>query len=202
VTGPQHRSLLLTLHAVRLLGFADTNSIAERFGQDPADVERSLIEAGANGWALRSSFAATRGWSLTVAGRAENERLLAAELNSVRGHSGVSGVHSDFLSLNTNVVAACSRIQLQWLSDGHPPTDGIDEETRQTFIQALTSLRGLEVRLTALLPRFSGYADRLEMAVANAATDPAWLTATDRDSFHRVWFELHEDLIATLGIQR
>ena len=76
------------------------------------------------------------------------------------------------------------------------------QPTHQTFAQALASLRGLEARLTAVLPRFSGYAKRLEQALENAATDPAWLTATDRDSFHRIWFELHEDLIATLGIQR
>ena len=198
----QQRSMLLTLHAVRLLGFADTNSIAERFGQDPPDVERSLIDAGANGWAVRSSFGGTRGWSLTVAGRAENERLLAAELNSADGHTAVSRVHSDFASLNTRVVAACSKLQLQWISDGHRAPDGIDEQTRQTFVRALTSLRDLEVRLTAVLPRFSGYTKRLELAVTNGATEPAWLTATDRDSFHRIWFELHEDLIATLSIQR
>ena len=193
--------MLLTLHAVRLLGFADTDPIAERFGQNRPDVERSLIDAGANGWALRSAFAGTRGWSLTVAGRAENERLLAEELTDAGGHTAVSGVHSDFASLNTVVVEACSKIQLQWLADGHRP-DGIDEQTRQTFAQALTSLRGLEARLTAVLPRFTGYANRLELALTNAATEAAWLTATDRDSFHRIWFELHEDLIATLGIQR
>jgi hypothetical protein len=38
--------------------------------------------------------------------------------------------------------------------------------------------------------------------VENAAAEPAWLVATDLDSFHRIWFELHEDLIATLGVQR
>jgi hypothetical protein len=54
----------------------------------------------------------------------------------------------------------------------------------------------------AVLPRFSGYAERLQTPVENEAMDPAWLTATDRDSFHRVWFELHEDLIVTLGIRR
>ena len=48
---PQQRSMLLTLHAVRLLGFAGTEPIAERFGQDPPDVERCLIDAGTNGWA-------------------------------------------------------------------------------------------------------------------------------------------------------
>lgn len=198
---PQQQSMQLTLHAVRLLGFAGTEPIAERFGQDPADVEDCLIEAGANGWALRSAFGGTRGWSLTIAGRAENERLLAAELNAAAGRTAVSGVHSDFASLNTDVVTACSKIQLQRLTDEHRP-EGIDEQTRQTLARALTSLRGLEARLTPVLPRFSGYANRLELALTNAATEPAWLTATDRDSFHRIWFELHEDLIATLGIQR
>jgi hypothetical protein len=40
---PQQSSWLLTLHAVRLLGFADTEPVAERFGQDPHDVERVLL---------------------------------------------------------------------------------------------------------------------------------------------------------------
>lgn len=53
-----------------------------------------------------------------------------------------------------------------------------------------------------MLPRFGGYTARLQYALENAALDAAWLTATDRDSFHRIWFELHEDLIATLGIRR
>ena len=39
-------------------------------------------------------------------------------------------------------------------------------------------------------------------AVTAARTDPAWITATERDSGHRVWFEFHEDLIATLGLTR
>jgi hypothetical protein len=111
-------------------------------------------------------------------------------------------VHAKFAPLNAGVVAACSKLQLRWLADGSQPNVGIDEPTRQTFTRASASLSDLEVRLTAVLPRFSGYSGRLEQAVANAATEPAWLTATDRDSFHRIWFELHEDLIATLGLRR
>ena len=195
-------SLLLTLHAVRLLGFADTAPAARRFGQHPDDVECLLIDAGANGWAARSSFGGTGGWSLTVAGRTENERLLAEELEGAGGFAVVTGVLADFARVNAEVVAACSKVQLDWLSAGHRPNSGIDQATLQTFTQALAASKELEVRLTAVLPRFAGYADRLQAAVENAATDPAWLTATDRDSFHRIWFELHEDLIATLGIHR
>jgi hypothetical protein len=194
--------MLLTLHAVRLLGFADTATVAQRFRQDPDNVEGLLIDAGAQGWTVSSSFSGSRGWSLTVAGRSENERLLTEQLDSAGGQAAVMGVLADFGALNEQVVAACSRLQREWLSAGCRPGPGIDEQTRQSFTRALTSFMDLEARLAAVLPRFSGYTDRLRKAVGNAATDPAWLTATDRDSFHRIWFELHEDLISTLGIQR
>ena len=36
---PPPPSMLLTLHATRLLGFADTESVADRFGQGPHHVE-------------------------------------------------------------------------------------------------------------------------------------------------------------------
>ncbi|MCU1519349.1 MAG: hypothetical protein JWQ75_4070 [Pseudarthrobacter sp.] len=202
MTGTPQNPPLLTLHAVRLLGFAGTEQIAARFGQDPADVEGRLIDAGAHGWAVRPSFGGTKGWSLTVAGRTENERLLAEELDNAGGRAGVTAVLADFAPLNSQVVAACSTLQLGRPADGHRPGNGIDGPTLGTFTQALASLQGLEDRLTRMLPRFSGYTGRLTRAMTNAAADPAWFTATDRDSFHRIWFELHEDLLATLGIPR
>jgi hypothetical protein len=30
----------------------------------------------------------------------------------------------------------------------------------------------------------------------------SWVDAPDRDSLHAVWIQLHEDLLATLGIER
>ena len=194
--------MLLTLHSVRLLGFADTEAVAKRFGQDPQQIERLLIEAGAKGWAARSSFGGSRGWSLTVAGRTENERLLAEELEAAGARPSVTSVHEEFVPLNTDVVTACSQLQLNRLSRENQPNDGLDQKAHQTFTDAVASFRALETRLAGALPRFDGYAHRLDQAVANAASEPAWLIATDRDSFHRIWFEFHEDLIATLGIQR
>jgi len=34
------------------------------------------------------------------------------------------------------------------------------------------------------------------------AGDGGWVDRTDVESCHRVWFELHEDLVATLGVDR
>ena len=195
-------SMLLTLHGVRLLGFADTELVAERFGQDPHAVSSLLIDAGGEGWALRSSFAGTRGWSLTTAGRGENERLLAEELDSAGGRTAVTAAHAEFAPLNATVVDSCGQLQLRHLYGGTQPGNETDEKARQTLTAALASFQTLEARLSAVLPRFGGYTNRLTQSLQYGATDTAWLTATDRDSFHRIWFELHEDLIATLGIQR
>ncbi|MNI43419.1 hypothetical protein D3C73_977490 [compost metagenome] len=184
---------LLTLHAVRLLGFADTPTVAARFSQDPGLVESQLIDAGVKGLVSHSTFAGTSGWSLSSLGRAENQRLLAEELDRTGARIAVLAVHEDFADINTGVVAACSAIQLQT----SPSEDAMD-----VLIGALASWRPLEAQLTGLLPRFGGYSERLLLALKHAVQDTAWLTATDRDSFHRAWFELHEDLIATLGIQR
>jgi hypothetical protein len=199
----------LTLHAVRLLGFADTVSIAERFGQKSGDVEAALIDAGARGWAVRSSFGGSGGWSLTEAGKAENQRLLAAELEATGAREALTELHAAFIPLNTEVVAACGTLQLRLL--GLEPTDpgsrdagsqASDASLQQTLLQAATFVSGVEDRLAAALPRFSGYARRLEHALGQAELDPAWYTGTDRDSFHRAWFELHEDFLASLGLQR
>ncbi|WP_329080972.1 hypothetical protein [Streptosporangium sp. NBC_01469] len=48
-----------------------------------------------------------------------------------------------------------------------------------------------------------GYDTRFTAALARArAGKSAWVDRTDVDSCHRVWFQFHEDLIATLGLDR
>jgi hypothetical protein len=57
--------------------------------------------------------------------------------------------------------------------------------------------------LGALLDRFGRYEDRLSAAVARVeAGDHDWFTKPLIDSYHTVWFELHEDLLSTLGKER
>ncbi len=57
--------------------------------------------------------------------------------------------------------------------------------------------------LGAVLDRFGGYGARLTAALElTAAGDADWFTKPTIDSYHTVWFELHENLLATLGIER
>jgi pyruvate,orthophosphate dikinase len=57
--------------------------------------------------------------------------------------------------------------------------------------------------LAAGLPRLAAYLERLERAAAAARSGDGRFVASPRvDSYHGVWFELHEDLILLAGRRR
>ena len=50
--------------------------------------------------------------------------------------------------------------------------------------------------------RFQRYRVRLTDALARARSGALEYVTDDLASYHTVWFQLHEDLLATLGIPR
>ncbi|WP_433166898.1 transcriptional regulator [Kribbella sp. CA-247076] len=199
---------LLVLHGVRLKGFADTHVIADRFHLKVEEAEQTLRDAEARGWVQHSAFVGTEGWSLTDQGRAENERLLAVELADAGGAGAVRTVYRDFLPLNALVQQACTDWQLRpTATDPLAPNDHSDPAWDDGVLHELSvverALTPLTDRLTAVLPRFRGYDARFSRALARArAGDTTWIDRSDVDSCHRAWFELHEDLLATLNLDR
>lgn len=199
---------LLTLHAVRVLGFADTAAVAARYDLDPDETAEFLGDAEARGWVSYATFADLRGWSLTESGRMENERQLAAELLDAGAGDEVLDVYRDFLPLNGRLQRACTDWQLRPTGDDRlAANDHSDPRWDAAVLAELaaieTGLAPLVDRLAALLARFDGYHTRFRTARHRAlAGDAGWVDRTDIDSCHRVWFQLHEDLIATLGLDR
>ncbi|WP_433066594.1 transcriptional regulator [Dactylosporangium sp. CS-033363] len=176
---------MLVLHAVRLKGFADTEAIAARFNLDPGQTAEDLLDAEAFGWVARAEFARLGGWSLTERGRRQNEDLLRADLGDAR--AAVSAVHDRFVPLNAEASAAFTEWQLGRATSTEP------------LERLAEALRQIEADLARQRARFTGYHSRFTKAQQNGG---AWITGVEVDSCHRVWFELHEDLIATLGISR
>jgi hypothetical protein len=193
---------------VRILGFADTATVADRFDLDPSATHETLRNAEANGWTTHTTFGDTGGWSLTERGRAENERRLASELADVRGEDEVRDVYREFLPLNAIVLGACTDWQLKPApGDRLAANDHTDDAWDDRVLRELTAidraLPPLIARLASLLTRFRGYEQRFHTALRRAQTgEAAYVDRTDIDSCHRVWFQLHEDLIATLRIDR
>ncbi|MFT3662894.1 MAG: hypothetical protein QM809_16415 [Gordonia sp. (in: high G+C Gram-positive bacteria)] len=92
-------------------------------------------------------------------------------------------------------------------ADRFAPNDHADPEWDRRVLDELAAV-GAEAApildsLSAVLARFDGYLARYRRALRRAeAGERGWVDKTDVDSCHRVWFQLHEDLIATLGIDR
>jgi hypothetical protein len=183
-------SELLVLHAVRLKGFADTAAVAARFGLDPEQTAEDLLDAEAYGHTAKSSFADLTGWSLTESGRRRDEALLRDELDGTGARAEVTAVHERFRPLNAQAAELFTAWQLR------PPGDPATGPVLGRLADLADALQGLEQRLTAQLARFGGYHRRFAAALGRVEADPAWITGMEVDSCHRIWFELHEDLIA------
>lgn len=199
---------LLALHAVRILGLASSAEAAFRFGLGVPETAAALLDGEASGWVTHTEFGDLEGWSLTESGRAENERRLAAELARVGGAGELCDIHGDFLPLNARLLRACTDWQLRPGAAGrlvaNDHTDQVWDAAVIDELIAIDRLLGpLAARLGAVLVRLQGYDTRFSAALTRARSGAGgWIDRTDLDSCHRVWFELHEDLIATLGIDR
>ncbi|MBA2557121.1 MAG: transcriptional regulator, partial [Chloroflexi bacterium] len=171
-------------------------------------VDEHLLDAQAHGLMTYTAFDGTAGWSLTERGRTENERRLAAELARTGRAEEVRDAFGEFLPLNAALLRACTDWQLKPApGDRLAPNDHADPAWDDSVLQALAGINQvldpLIDRLADLLARFRGYDARFTTALARArAGELGWVDRTDVDSCHRVWFELHEDLMATLGIDR
>ena len=199
---------LLTLHAIRLKGMADDAEVAARFGLDLTLARELLLDFQAFGWITRVEFVGTAGWTLTESGRSENERQLAHELAATNSNSSIHDAYLSFLPHNDRLLRACTDWQLR--PSGADPL-AVNEHTDNEWDQrVLTTLSALREELRTIcqelghrLARFRGYDDRFTAALARVEQgELTWIARPRVDSCHTVWMELHEDLIATLGIRR
>ncbi|AYF74195.1 transcriptional regulator [Nocardia yunnanensis] len=173
----------------------------------PGLAESHIRDFRERGWISRFHFATDAGWSLTASGRRENERLLADELAECGAKPLVETVYRAFLPPNTRLVQACTAWQLTILPDGSiRDNDHHDTQHDARILAELSSLADellpLTTELTDRISRFSGYHSRFSTALSQAADNPDMVTGIKNGSAHQVWFELHEDLLATLGIDR
>jgi hypothetical protein len=196
---------LLALHGLRLKGFAETSDVAELYALDVGALARQLSRQQVDQLVVHRA-AAPSGWRLTPAGREENERMLAEELDRAGARPAVRSAYQRFLPLNRRVLQICSRWQVRDVDAGvvndhsDPAYDG---EVLEALADVEQARRPLTDEMASSLDRFGAHDPRLAAAVERVLDgDRDWFTRPVIDSYHTVWFELHEDLLATLGLDR
>jgi DNA-binding MarR family transcriptional regulator len=204
---PQPPALhLLVLHGVRLMGFAEAAAVAELWQLDEAAVAAELKELAADGFVQRRDGRVS-GWSLTPEGRVEHASAVAAELDEAGTRADVQAAHREFSQVNPELLATCTAWQLRPTDAGQTVNDHLDHAYDASVVQRLAGVHQrvepVLAELTAALWRFGRYAERLGNAIRRVQLgESEWFTKPLLDSYHTVWFELHEDLLATLGLQR
>jgi hypothetical protein len=181
------------LHGVRLKGFAEAAAVADLWLLDEGEVASELKGLAADGLVQRRDGRVS-GWSLTTEGRAEHTTLVRAELDEAAARPAVKDAYHRFLTLNPELLATCTAWQLRTTGTGQSVSrlSAVDEGIRPVLAD-----------LEAALARFERYPERLGNALRRVQLGEAeWFTKPLLDSYHTVWFELHEDLLATLDLQR
>jgi hypothetical protein len=196
---------LLALHGLRLTGLAEAGAVAEVTGADPTGLEVEL-KSLADDLVARRDRAPRSGWVLTPQGRARATELVVGELARSGARPAVEAAYRRFCRLNPQVLAACCRWQVRDAARG-VINDHADPAYDRSVLDDLARLdaeaQPLTAELSAALDRFGRYGPRLGYALERARSgEGEFVDKPLVGSYHTVWFELHEDLLATLGLDR
>lgn len=197
---------LLVLHGLRLKGVADVAALAGATGLDGDRVAGELAALAEAGLAIERT-GALAGWALTPAGRAEDQRAVRDEVDAAGARATVTGAYERFRALNAGVLDACSRWQVRNVGGRVVRNDHRDKAYDGAVVADLARLNeqaeAVVEQLAGALDRYATYGYQLRRAVEKVeAGEGDWFAKPTFPSFHSVWFELHEDLLTTLGIER
>jgi hypothetical protein len=193
-------SELTVLQAVRLKGRVSPTDVAATLDEDQADVRATVGRLTAAGLLVEATTL-----RISSTGRVRLSELLAEERNGA-DTTALAAAYDEFRSVNADFKALVTDWQLKGGPEGKPNThDDADYDAA-----VLGRLDEVHARVTPILeatatqlPRLNAYPAKLRVALRKVkAGETAWLTAPLIDSYHTVWFELHEELILATGLTR
>ena len=166
-----------------------------------ADTTAAIAELEAAGFVEGTKL----GYRVTELGRSRVDELYAQE----REQAGpvIDDVYESFVPINDEVKQIVTDWQMRPVGGELTINDHSDRRhderviarLRRTDANVSTALAPLAITLT----RFDVYPRRLQRALTQIGDgDHSMLAAPLKDSYHTVWFELHEELIILSGRNR
>lgn len=199
--GHESHPEFVTLHALRIKGFAPVPTLADIVALPFDDVERHLTSYAEHG---HVQYRENRGlWQLTPDGRQVHAERLADEVAAARAAERLAEHYEPFLGFNDEFKQICTDWQLR----AGQPNDHTDHDYDRDVIARLDALheraRPVVGSMSEVLLRLGPYAPRLDGVLRRVVDgDATMFTGVMCGSYHDVWMELHEDLILTQGIDR
>ncbi|HEX2039035.1 MAG TPA: hypothetical protein VHF47_04790 [Acidimicrobiales bacterium] len=197
--------MLAVMQSLRVKGLAELDALVASTALPAVEISCTLERLRQEGLAQHREGRVS-GWGLTLAGRARAAELVAADLPE-ESRARVDDCYRRFLPINREVLAACTDWQVRDVDGTRVLNDHADPAYDREVLDRVFTLYGkaepVLIDLADAVDRFGTYRSRLANAVARVqAGDYDWLVQPGIDSYHSIWFELHEDLLTTLGIER
>ena len=193
-------SELTVLQAVRLKGRVSPADLAATLNVGLANITDTIDRLTDSGLLVDGPML-----KVSPSGRVRLAELLAEERKGVNS-AAMSAAYNDFRAVNTDLKSVVTDWQLKGGPGGAPNT----HDDAEYDAAVLGRLDGVHARVMPVieaaatqLPRLGAYSAKLVAALSKIkAGDTAWLTKPLADSYHTVWFELHEELILAIGLTR
>lgn len=190
-------SELKVLQAIRLKGRVTPDDLAATLNENPGRVAATIAELTAAGFLVEAKML-----RISPLGCERLHTLLAEERSGI-DTGAITAAYRDFRGVNTDFKTLVRDWQLK---DGEPNTH-VDADYDAAVLHRLDRIHNSVVPIVAAatvqVPRLSVYGDKLAAALEKIkAGETIWLTRAMIDSYHTVWFELHEELILAAGLTR
>jgi hypothetical protein len=196
-------ALHLVMHGVAIKKHGDATQIASVSGLPAPAVGAELARAVANG---RLTEVGGK-YLLTSAGQMILMGEYSRFYSDLRGDQAFSEAYTRFELINRDLKQLITDWQTLEVGGRRIANDHTNREHDARIIDRLGALHErfepVLKSLTAAVPRLQVYARGLDHALERAeAGDGAWVSEVKIDSYHTVWFELHEELLRLVGRQR
>ena len=178
-------------------------AVAAAIGLAEAEVREALDEAVAKGRAARAGEA----YSLTPVARVALDGAYSRLFAAQRADAAFAAAHERFEAINRELKQLMTAWQTIEIDGESVLNDHTNKDYDDRLIDRLGALHeraeAILRQLAAGLPRLAIYARKLEAALEKAEDGAIeWVSGAKIESYHTVWFELHEDLLRILGRTR
>lgn len=193
----------LVYHGVAIKRHSSAEVIAELIGLPIERVTMHLREATESGRAVEVQG----GWSLQPLTAVALSGYYAQAHRAQREDAGFRAAYDRFELINRNLKQVITDWQTITVGGEAVPNSHDDEDYDGKIIDRLGTIHeqveGTLKSLSQQVPRIGTYLRKLTEALEKAEDgDIEWVSDIRRESYHTVWFELHEELLRIMGTER
>jgi hypothetical protein len=193
----------LVLHGLAIKKHATPEAVAGILGLDVSVVRTTLdklVEA-------KRVVEAQGKYLLAPAARMALDTEYTPLYEDVRANSAFASGYEEFERLNATLKQLITEWQTVDVRGHRVPNNHSNKDYDEKLIDRLGNLHeraelALD-RLASVLPRFSIYRNKLSAALEKAEDgEITWVSDAKIESYHTLWFELHEDLLRLMRRER